>query len=63
VQTPGSYVLAFAHFTAEAGKVYYFRTRAFDGARQLLFDLSRSISDQALHLIAAYPLSVSRSNQ
>jgi hypothetical protein len=31
--------------------------------RQLLFDFEPVDSDQALHLIAAYPLSVSRSNQ
>lgn len=50
---------AFAHFTAEAGKIYYFRTRRFGGQNQELFDLDALDSDQAGYLIAWYPLSVS----
>jgi len=48
-----------AHFTTEAGKVYYFRTRGFMGGNQLLFDLDPVDSDQAKYFIASYPLSVS----
>jgi hypothetical protein len=52
--------VAFAHFTAEAGKVYYFRTRVFGDTNQVLFDIDPVDSDQAKYLIASYPLSVSR---
>jgi hypothetical protein len=52
-------LLAFAHFTAEGGKVYYFRTRAFGGNNQALFDIDPLDCDQAKYLIASYPLSVS----
>ncbi len=54
-----SRLVALTHFTAEAGKVYYFRTRAFGGTNQVLFDLDAVDSDQAQYLIASYPLSVS----
>jgi hypothetical protein len=50
--------VAFAHFTAEAGKVYYFRTRTFGGNERGLLDLDAVDSDQAHYLIASYPLSV-----
>src|SRR6266704_1069153 len=32
-------LIALAHFTAEAGKVYYFRTRAFEDRNQMFLDL------------------------
>jgi hypothetical protein len=51
-------IVAFAHFTAEAGKVYYFRTRTFGGNERGLLDLDAVDSDQARYLIASYPLSV-----
>lgn len=51
--------LALAHFTAEAGKVYYFRTRWFGNQNQELFDMDAIDADQAKYLIASYPLSVS----
>lgn len=51
--------IALVHFTAEAGKVYYFRTRAFGNETQLLFDFDPIDGDQANYLIASYPLSVS----
>jgi hypothetical protein len=51
--------LALAHFTAEAGKVYYFRTRPFGSENQMLFDMDAVDGDQAKYLIASYPLSVS----
>jgi hypothetical protein len=51
--------VALVHFIAEAGKVYYFRTRGFGDSNQLLFDLDPVDSDQAKYLISSYPLSVS----
>jgi hypothetical protein len=56
-----SQLMAFAHFTAEEGKVYYFRTRAFGGINQVLFEIDPVDSDQAKYLIGSYPLSVSHS--
>jgi hypothetical protein len=55
-------LIALVHFNAEAGKVYYFRARAFGGDNQTLFDFDPIDSDQAKYLIASYPLSVSRPN-
>lgn len=52
-------MVALAHFTAEAGKVYYFRMRASGDNNQKLIDLDPVDSDQAVYLIASYPLSVS----
>jgi hypothetical protein len=52
-------LVALVHFTAEAGKVYYFRTRLLGSENQLLFDFEPVDSDQGKHLIASYPLSVS----
>jgi hypothetical protein len=48
-----------AHFTAEAGKIYYFRTRLFIAEGLRYFELNSVDSDEAKHLIASYPLSVS----
>lgn len=55
----GTHMFAFAHFTTEAGKTYYFRTRKFGGENQVLSDIDPLDSDQARYLIASYPLSVS----
>jgi hypothetical protein len=55
----GSQMVALAHFTAEAGKVYYFRARTFGGNELGFLDLDAVDSDQAHYLIASYPLSVS----
>jgi uncharacterized protein DUF2846 len=52
------HTLAFAHFTAEAGKVYYFRVRPFSEKDQLL-NIEPIDSDEARFLIASYPLSES----
>ena len=60
--TPGP-MTAFLHLTAEAGKTYYFRTRAFSGEAQWLFDFDPIDSDQAKYLIASFPLSVSHVDQ
>jgi hypothetical protein len=53
------HTVAFAHFTAEEGKVYYFRTRPFLAKDQLL-NIDPIDSDEAKFLIAYYPLSVSQ---
>jgi hypothetical protein len=58
---------ALLHFTADAGRVYYFRTRTFWGHAggsfgekdQTLIDLEPVDSDQGRYLIASDPLSVS----
>jgi hypothetical protein len=57
--------LALAHFTAEAGKAYYFRTQFLAGLRTLYptypnLLLERPDSDQAMYLIANFPRSVSQ---
>ena len=52
--------VGFLHFTAEAGRVYYFDARVVPGVGAdpyLFFDAVDS--DQAKFLIASYPLSVS----
>jgi hypothetical protein len=46
-----------AHFTAEVGKIYYFRERYVYGGN---FFLGAADSDEAQYLIASYPLSVSQ---
>jgi hypothetical protein len=54
-----SRIVGLAHFTAEAGKIYYFRTRAFGDKNQSLFDLDPLDSDQGRFFVADYPLSIS----
>ncbi len=51
-------LLALRHFTAEEGKVYYFRMRSFGAPSQQIFDLDPVDADQAKYLMAYYPLSV-----
>jgi hypothetical protein len=53
-------LVALRHFTAEAGKVYYFRMRSFGAPNQEIFDLDPVDADQAKYLMAYYPSSVSR---
>jgi hypothetical protein len=48
-----------AHFTAEAGKVYYFRTRTIVARDGVDLFLEQADSDEAASLIAAFPLSIS----
>jgi hypothetical protein len=50
----------FTHFTAEAGKVYYFRTRLVTSRSVELLELEPIDSDQGKYLIAMYPLSISQ---
>ena len=47
----------FAHFTAQAGKVYYFRSRYMSAGNLLLSPVD---SDEAKYQIATFPLSVSK---
>ncbi len=60
VQSFRGHPMRLAHFTAEAGKVYYFIARTVYGAEssEYLF-LGEVDSDEAKYLIASYPLSVS----
>jgi hypothetical protein len=58
-------LVALAHFIAEPGKVYYFRTQFLAGMTTLYptpphLDLDQPDSDQAKYLIASYPVSVSQ---
>lgn len=48
-----------AHFSAEADKVYYYRTRLITSRSVELLELDPIDSDQGQYLIAFYPLSVS----
>jgi hypothetical protein len=57
--TDGGKLFAFAHFAAEAGKVYYFRTRRLSGKYQEVYDLEAIDGDQGKYLISSYPLAVS----
>jgi hypothetical protein len=54
-----SRLVALAHFTAEPGRIYYFRTRGFGDKSQALFDLDPIDSDMGKFFVALYPLSVS----
>ncbi|MGD0889760.1 MAG: hypothetical protein ABR889_10965 [Acidobacteriaceae bacterium] len=53
-------IFSFAHFTAEAGKVYYFRTRFLNvaGHTSTSLNLDQPDSDEAKYLIATYPESL-----
>ena len=58
-------LVALAHFTAEQGKIYYFRTQLIAGITTIYptpphLDLDRPDSDQAEYLIASFPVSVSQ---
>lgn len=64
LQPYGPELTALAHFTAEPGKVYYFRTQFLAGMTTLYptpphLDLDQPDSDQAKYLIASFPRSVS----
>jgi hypothetical protein len=48
-----------AHFTAEAEKVYYYRTRLVLSRSVELLELDPMDSDQGRYLVATFPLSVS----
>jgi hypothetical protein len=54
-----SRAFAMANFTAEAGKVYYFRERVFPGESDYSFDLDPVNSDEGKYLVATSAFSVS----
>jgi hypothetical protein len=61
-------LVALAHFTAEAGKIYFFRTRFLGGLSQKdsgppYLDLDPIDSDQGKYLIASFPWSVWKGNK
>jgi hypothetical protein len=45
-----------AHFTAEAGKSYFFRTRLFVSGSAYLLDFEPADSDETAFLISLYPM-------
>lgn len=49
-----------AHFLAEAGKVYYYRTRLVLSGSVELLELESIDSDQGQYLLGSYPLSISK---
>jgi len=55
-----SQMVALAHFTAEPGKVYFFRTRNSGSQEQAFLDLDPIDSDQGRLFVANYPLSTSQ---
>jgi len=58
-----SQMIALAHFTAEAGKTYYFRTRTTSSRDQAYLDFDAIDSDQGRFYVAIYPLSVSHAKK
>jgi hypothetical protein len=54
-----SRVVGLAHFTAEAGKVYYFQTRALGLGGATFFNIEPIDSDQGRLFVASIPLSIS----
>ncbi|MEI9969678.1 MAG: hypothetical protein WDM87_14035 [Terracidiphilus sp.] len=48
--------LELAHFTAEAGKSYFFRARLFVSGSAYLLDFEPADSDEASYLISLYPM-------
>jgi hypothetical protein len=55
-----AHMIGLAHFTAEAGKTYYFRARTSLGENAVEFlDINPLDSDEGRYLVASYPLSVS----
>jgi hypothetical protein len=53
-----SQMVALAHFTAEPGKIYYFRTRNSGSQESAFLDFDPIDSDQGRLFVANYPLSV-----
>jgi hypothetical protein len=58
-----SRAFAMAGFTAEAGRVYYFRERVFPGSADYSFDLDPINSDEGKYLVASSSYSVSRAKK
>jgi len=59
-----SRAVALTPFNAEAGKVYYFRARVFEGHQgNYFFDLDPINSDEGKYMVATSPVSVSHTKQ
>ena len=58
-----SQAVALANFTAEAGKVYYFRARIFSARQNYSFDLDAINSDQGKYLVASSPFCASHTKK
>jgi len=56
-------IIELAHFTAEAGKVYYFRIRNFSRGDFSRLELSAPDSDEANYLIASSPMSIAQAKK
>jgi hypothetical protein len=54
-----SQIVGLVHFTAEAGKVYFFRTRVLGAQATNFFNFEPIDSDQGRLFVASYPISVS----
>jgi hypothetical protein len=54
-----SQIVGLVHFTAEVGKVYYFRTRVLGAIATNFFDFELIDSDQGRLFVASIPLSIS----
>jgi len=54
-----SRLVGLAHFTAEGGKVYYFRTRSFAAVSLGFLDIDPIDSDMGRFFVASIPLSIS----
>ncbi len=50
----------FPHFTAEAGRVSYFRSQPITSRSVEMLELEKLDSDEGQYLIAMYPLSISQ---
>jgi hypothetical protein len=59
VQSIFGHPVGLAHFTAEAGKIYYFNARVIDTRDDAFLFFGAEDSDQAKYQIASFPLSVS----
>jgi len=54
-----SRIVGLAHFTAEAGKTYYFRTRVLGAEATGFFDIEPIDSDMGKFFVASFPMSLS----
>jgi Protein of unknown function (DUF2846) len=54
----GEYI-QLAHFTAEADKTYFFRTRLYTDGKTVMLDLMPIDSDQGQFLVESWPMSIS----
>jgi hypothetical protein len=60
VDAPMDHPIELVHFTAEAGKVYYFRGRVVPPQSGVYLFFERSDIDEAQYLLSSYSLSVSQ---